>query len=203
MPLDIRGQVLAGIKAYLTPRLAPLVAPDAILTAFPTDVDLVKRIGAGVDAVNPLVALLLGDERPSPDQSARGGPVAALGPVALPSRTATALIADGRAQAPLTIVVVAGGAQGEKLRGMAAQLIRGVLTTAVSIPIPDEVFVATYAYTYQLETQLLWASGREDDREAEARLWRYDLVYTARYPLVHPEGRAVIADVRVSTLIGR
>lgn len=208
MSLDPTQQLLAGLRAAVQ---AATGLGAAVLTQWP-EPDLVGRLGAQPNGLNPLVVVTLGDTslarpQPAPSTSAKTtwGPADSAGRVVLYS-------ASARLQTPVQLLVMAAGLTGKTVCGRVGEQIVTALgpglrpdgTPRSSILLPDSAeaaigFDGTGA-TLGLTAQVTYGGERWDDRHDARQIYSHTLLYQAIHARYTTSQETLVGDVGVSVI---
>jgi len=205
--IDAHGQLLAGLRAFLTTVLGDSVPLGAIRDAY-DDAQLVSALSLQSANRGRLVIIGLGDSKPSTGALGGTGPTRLRPPPdpLLPNAPTEIVLTEvGREQTAVRLIVLAAGDGGKTVRDYLAQRIRAATGTQVTIPLPDSLTTPTIvdpALTrYGLTATLIKASEHpEDGGDATRGIYRHQLLYQATSRVYRADTLPVVRRVLVTAL---
>jgi len=210
MTLLPRSQLVAGLQAFLIPKLGSAVPPGGVRFANAPP-DLVAQLRVGT--YGPMLTIVLDATRPLRGSSPRGKIASVVTGAA--QQEALVLYEQAVLSTPLHFVCTAGGDTGgtdaETLAARVASLLGDDdgATDTLTLPLPDsmetEDVVDPALTMFKLTAELQYEGEMEDQRREAEDVHRYELLYTAthsryrlrRAPLVRRVEMGIIAGLAV------
>ncbi len=205
--IDTRGQLLAGLKAFVATVLGDSVPSGAIRDAY-DDAQLVSALNVQSANQGRLVIIGLGDSKPSSGALGVTAPTRRRPPPdpLLPNAPTEVVLTEvGREQTAVRIIVLVAGDGGKTMRDYLAQRIRAATGTQVTIPLPDSLTTPTIVdptlTRYGLTATLVKASEHPDDGGDTTRaVYRHQLLYQATSRVYRVDTLPIVRRVLVTAL---